>query len=84
MRFRVMTGSVSATLLLLLSGCATTGVIPPALYQQLDRSLTFAQLKDSPDSYRGRLILVGGEVLDAKLLKQGTRLVVLQLPLLDS
>jgi len=84
MRFRVTTGSTFATLLLLLSGCATTGVIPPSLYQQLDRSLTFAQLKDSPDSYRGRLIVAGGEVLDAKLLKQGTRLVVLQLPLLDS
>jgi len=79
-----MTGPASAAILLLLLGCASTGVIPPSLYQQVDRSLTFAQLKDSPDSYRGRLILAGGEVLDAKLLKQGTRLVVLQLPLLDS
>lgn len=78
------TGYVLAALATLLPGCATNGVVPASLQMQLDRSLTFAQLKDSPDSYRSRLILVGGEVLEAKLLKQGTRLVILQLPLHDS
>lgn len=38
-------------------------------------------LKDSPDSYRGRLLVLGGEVLTAKRLKDGTRIEVLQLPL---
>jgi outer membrane lipoprotein len=65
----------------LMAGCASTSFVPPALQSQLDRSLTFAQLKQSPESYRGRLLLLGGEVLAAKRLKEGTRLEILQLPL---
>lgn len=51
---------------------------------QVDRTLAFAQLKVSPDSYRGHLVIVGGEVLSAKRLKEGTRIEVLQIPLEDS
>jgi Starvation-inducible outer membrane lipoprotein len=58
--------------------------VPASLQLQVDRTLTFAQLKESPDSYRGRLILVGGEVLSAKRLKDGTRIEVLQIPLEES
>lgn len=68
----------------LLPACATASFIPASLQTQVDRSLTFSQLKDSPDSYRGRLIVLGGEVLTAKRLKDGTRIEVLQLPLDDS
>jgi len=64
-----------------LMGCVGADVIPAPLRQQLDRTLTFSQLKESPDSYRGRLVVLGGEVLSAKRLKAGTRLEVLQLPL---
>ena len=67
----------------LLAGCAAP-VLPASLQLQVDRTLTFAQLKDSPDSYRGRLVIVGGEVLSAKRLKEGTRIEVLQIPLEDS
>jgi outer membrane lipoprotein len=67
----------------LLAGCAAS-VLPASLQLQVDRTLTFAQLKDSPDSYRGRLVIVGGEVLSAKRLKEGTRIEVLQIPLEDS
>jgi outer membrane lipoprotein len=73
-------------LMVLLPGCASTNtsVVPPSLRLQIDPSLTFSQLKESPDSYRGRLLLLGGEVLTAKRLKDGTRIEVLQLPLEDS
>lgn len=67
----------------LLAGCAAS-VLPASLQLQVDRTLAFAQLKDSPDSYRGRLVIVGGEVLSAKRLKEGTRIEVLQIPLEDS
>jgi outer membrane lipoprotein len=60
------------------------GVVPPALESQVDQSVTFSQLKESPDSYRGRLVVLGGEVLSAKRLKEGTRIEVLQLPLTNS
>lgn len=41
----------------------------------------FADVKASPDAYRGRTLVVGGEVLGAKRLKEGTRIEILQLPL---
>ncbi len=81
---RGLANVAAAAMAALLSGCAAGSVVPASLQMQLDRSLTFAQLKESPDPYRGRLVLVGGEILDAKLLKQGTRLTILQLPLQDS
>lgn len=43
----------------------------------------FTALKLAPESYRGRLVVVGGEVLHAKRLKDATRIEVLELPLTD-
>lgn len=66
----------------LLAGCASGNVVPPALQAQLDKTLTFPQLREAPDSYRGHIMMVlGGEVLSAKRLKDGTRIEVLEIPL---
>jgi len=65
------------------SGCASSDVIPEALEPQIDKNLTFDQVIASPDSYRGRTFVVGGEVLKSKRLKEGTQIEVLQLPLDD-
>ena len=65
----------------LLAGCASGNVVPPALQAQLDKTLTFPQLREAPDSYRGHLLVLGGEVLSAKRLKEGTRIEVLEIPL---
>jgi outer membrane lipoprotein len=62
------------------SGCAST-VVPESLQKQVDERLTFAQLKESPDSYRGHLVVLGGEVISAKRSKDGTQIEILQLPL---
>lgn len=67
--------------LLLLSACAGANVIPPALKDRVDRTVSFLQVKEAPSSYQGRLIAVGGVVLSAKRLKDATRIEVLQLPL---
>lgn len=64
-----------------LPACASNHIIPASLESQLDRGLTFSQLKESPSSYKGRLVVLGGETLAAKRLKEGTRVEVLQLPL---
>ena len=69
--------------LLLLCACAPKPVIAPSLQHDLDTSVTFAQLKEAPDQHLGRLILLGGEVLSATRLKEGTRVEILQLPLGD-
>lgn len=72
---------MSGAIVGLLPACAPSSFIPDSIQAQVDRSLTFSQLKDSPDSYRGRLIVLGGEVLTARRLKEGTRIEILQLPL---
>ena len=59
-----------------LTGCAS---------QQADESssanqVTFLQLRAAPDSYRGQSVVFGGEVLNARRLKEGTRIEILQLP----
>lgn len=65
----------------ILAGCASGSVVPASLQAQIDKSLTFDQLRETPDSYRGRLLVLGGEVLSAKRLKEGTRIEVLEIPL---
>ena len=70
---------------LALTGCALSEpAFPPALQSQVEPALTFAQIKDAPDSHRGKTVMLGGEVLNAKRLKDGTRLEILQLPLESS
>ena len=65
-------------LVLALAGCATTS-------EPGDSSpIPFTQIKSSPDSFRGQTVVLGGEVLAAKRLKDATRIEVLQLPLSGS
>jgi len=69
-------------LLAVTAGCATS-VIPESLEPQIDQTVTFSQVLEAPDSYRGKVVVWAGEVLKAKALKGGTQLEVLQLPLDD-
>jgi outer membrane lipoprotein len=62
--------------------CSSSRVgIPEALEHQIDKNVTFMEMLASPESYKGRLILLGGEILKAKRLKEGTQVELLQLPL---
>ena len=70
-----------AVLLFLLSGCTADLVLPSSLDQQLDHTVTFVALREHPDTYRGRLIALGGKVLNATRLKDRTEIEVLHLPL---
>ncbi len=65
----------------LLAACVGTAVVPEELSKRVDRSITYLQIKSAPETYTGRLVLLGGMVLSAKLLKDGTRIEILQLPL---
>lgn len=68
------------------AGCSKSYVqsLPLDLAERLDQTLSFSQLKESPNSYKGKLIMVGGHILEAKRLQDSTRLTVLQLPLMDN
>lgn len=63
-------------------GCASSPMeIPETLQNQIDPTLTFSQMIQNPGSFQGKMLVLGGEVLSAKRLAEGTRLEVLQLPL---
>jgi outer membrane lipoprotein len=65
----------------LLVSCSSLRAVPESYLVQVDKSVRFSELKQSPGSYRGRTILEGGRVVDTKPLKDGTWIEVLQLPL---
>ncbi len=67
------------------TGCSTSykATLSPALAEHIEPSLTFPQIKESPDSFKGKLVILGGQVLAAKRLKETTQLTILQLPLID-
>jgi outer membrane lipoprotein len=65
----------------ILSGCTADLVLPSSIDQRLDHTVTFVMLREHPDAYRGRLIALGGKVLNANRLEDRTEIEVLHLPL---
>lgn len=79
MRLLSLIGWLSVALLA--SGCFAERIIPESLESQIDRTVAFQDVLAAPDSYTGRVVVFGGEVLKAKRLKTGTEIELLQLPL---
>jgi len=79
-RCKIITAAWPALVLMLLPACAPQ-VIPKELEAQVDRNVSFLQVKQAPSSYKNRIIVLGGEVLSVKLGSDLTRIEVLQLPL---
>ncbi|MGE0473276.1 MAG: Slp family lipoprotein [Nitrospirales bacterium] len=70
---------------ILMAGCSTPYVatLPGDLASRVDLHLNFLQIKESPDSHKGKLVMLGGQILEARRLKDSTQLIILQLPLID-
>ena len=66
---------------LFMVGCSGVQVVPKDLEEQVNRDISFVQLLENPFPYKGQIMVVGGKVLSAKRLKDGTQIEVLQLPL---
>ncbi len=54
--------------------------VPLGLEQEIDATVTFADLKRAPSEYVGRTVMVGGTVIRAKRTEAETEVEVLQLP----
>ena len=66
-------------------GCATgPSPIPEALNSQVDKGVLFTQLLENPEAHVGKVVVLGGQVLQATRLTDATRIEVLQLPLGNS
>lgn len=81
---------LSLAALLLLSACARSAhqtgedvldrIIPSDIRAQVDESVTFRQLRASPDSYVGRTVMFSGVAMKSRRVKDHTEIEVLQLP----
>ncbi|OQW31789.1 MAG: hypothetical protein A4E19_00260 [Nitrospira sp. SG-bin1] len=81
MRFTSFHARCLASLVMITAACASPRVIPESLEPLVDRTVTFREVVTAPDSYQGKIVVFGGEVLKAKRLKDGTQIELLQLPL---
>lgn len=70
-----------AALLMSAAGCVPRYVVPEPLEQQVNRTVSFSQLRQDAARHVGVSVVLGGSVLDAKLTPEGTQIEVLQLPL---
>ena len=66
---------------IVLSGCSRYQVIPEHLVKQVNEKLPYELVKDSPETYRGQIVVWGGEVLSAVREGDRTKIEVLQMPL---
>lgn len=69
-------------LISLLCGCMACGaVFDPEVRRQVDPTLSYAELAASPQSHVGRVVLLGGTIVEATNFETFTRLILLQYPL---
>jgi outer membrane lipoprotein len=65
---------VASGLLCTATACSGPQVIPSELEEQIDSSVSFRDIQASPQSLQGKTVLLGGEVLAAKRVQEGTEL----------
>jgi outer membrane lipoprotein len=90
MKHRLSITALAFCLLLVATGCAKSAhqtgedqlqrLIPAALLDQVDETVTFADLHANPNQYIGRTVMFSGLALQSRRAKDGTEIEVLQLP----
>jgi outer membrane lipoprotein len=68
--------SMLCTLVLLLNACAP--VISPQLMEQVDRNLTYGSLASRPDEAKGKIVLLGGTIVQTVPKPNETEIEVVQ------
>src|ERR1044071_995672 len=71
----------SAIVVTVATGCSRYQVIPDRLAGKVNAQLSYEEVKASPHTHRGQLVVWGGEVLSAFRDGNRTRIEVLQVPL---
>lgn len=78
-RHYILSVVLAMATMLLLAGCAH--VISKEVLQEVDASVSFAQVLKDPEAYQGKTVLFGGDVIETQNLPDKTLIVVLQRPL---
>ncbi|HSF29145.1 MAG TPA: Slp family lipoprotein [Candidatus Tectomicrobia bacterium] len=63
-------------------GCAH--VISESMRQRAQPPASFSELRANPEGFKGRTVILGGEILRTNNLREGTRIEILQRPLSDT
>jgi outer membrane lipoprotein len=71
-------GALSAVALLL-QGC--TYAISPEMSARVDKTISFEMIQADPDTFKGKLVLLGGTIAQTSSTRQGTVIEVVQKPL---
>jgi outer membrane lipoprotein len=72
--------TVAATLgIVVIAGCSPP--FPKELLEKVEKNVPFTALQKDPEKYAGKLLMIGGIIVDTKNLKEGTRIEVLQMTL---
>jgi outer membrane lipoprotein len=67
-----------------LVGMGCTHIISQPMRQQAQPLVSFAELRTNPEAFKGRTVILGGEILQTTNLREGTRVEILQRPLSGS
>ncbi|MEW6674706.1 MAG: Slp family lipoprotein [Nitrospirota bacterium] len=65
--------------LFFLPSCAH--VISEGLREEAVKEIPFSEIVKNPDAHKGKTVIVGGEIINSRNLKEGTEIEVLQKPL---
>ncbi len=70
---------LAAALLAISSGCG--GVISKQLREEAVPFESFRELRETPERYRGKTVILGGEIIETRNKADGTTLAILEKPL---
>lgn len=81
MRRRQRLGVIGLIGLVALAGAGCVHTISDAVRRQADTAISFAQLRANPEAYKGRTVILGGQLIQVHNVPEGTLLEVLHKPL---
>jgi outer membrane lipoprotein len=76
---RLLTTTGAVLLVIALVACSPP--FPEELLQKVEKDVPFTALLKDPGNYAGKLLMLGGTIVETKNLTEGTRIEVLQRPL---
>ena len=62
-----------------IAGCAPT--FSKGTLEKVDRSISFRELQRDPDTFKGRWVMLAGVIIEARNMREGTSIEVLQRPM---
>jgi len=73
---RILYFPAALAVLLFLNGCAN--VLPKQALEAVTPGISYAEVKQNPDRYKGDTLLLGGMIIDNRITRQGSTLEILR------